>query len=101
MATHRILAQLWADDRGNLLSTEFMLMATILIIGVIAGLVLVRDSVVTQMEQYGMAIDCLPVFSPDDAEDPTSSDCAPGPDVCSTVTAVPATPCNLLVAPCP
>ncbi len=107
MARSFLLTRLWTDDRGTLLSTEFMLMATILVIGVIAGLVMVRDAVVVQMEEFGMAIDCLPILSPDDAEDTLEGtgsltiDCAPGPDSCSTLVAVPPTPCNIAFDSCP
>ena len=40
----RLLRKLWRDDEGALLATEWVFMATILVIGVIPGMVAVRDA---------------------------------------------------------
>ena len=40
----RFLRKLWRDDAGALLATEWVFMATILVIGVIPGMVAVRDA---------------------------------------------------------
>ena len=40
----RLLRQLWDDDHGALLATEWVFMGTILVIGIIPGLVAVRDA---------------------------------------------------------
>jgi hypothetical protein len=41
---HRLLLKLWNDDRGSLQVTEWLFLATILILGVIPGIVAVRNS---------------------------------------------------------
>lgn len=54
-----LFRQMWNDQRGALVSTEFLFAATILVIGIIAGLVLVRDAVVVQLEELASAIGAL------------------------------------------
>ena|SRR5436190_1167662 len=54
-----LISKLWNDDCGALISTEFLFVATILVLGVIAGLVLVRDAVVVQLEELACAIGAL------------------------------------------
>jgi Flp pilus assembly pilin Flp len=39
-----IVRRLWCDDSGAMLATEWVFMATILVIGVIPGIVAVRNS---------------------------------------------------------
>jgi hypothetical protein len=39
-----LLQRLWQDDRGAILATEWVFMATILVIGVIPGMVALRNS---------------------------------------------------------
>ena len=40
----RLFRKLWQDDDGALLATEWVFLATILVIGVIPGMVAVRDA---------------------------------------------------------
>lgn len=40
----RLLRKLWKDERGSLLITEWVFMASILVLGVIPGVVAVRTS---------------------------------------------------------
>ena len=40
----RLFRRLWQDDDGALLATEWVFLATILVIGVIPGMVAVRDA---------------------------------------------------------
>ena len=40
-----LLSRLWADDRGAIISVEFILFVSILIFGLIPGLVALRNSV--------------------------------------------------------
>src|SRR5262245_24182604 len=54
-----LMCKLWKDDCGALISTEFLFVATILVIGVVAGLVLIRDAVVIQLEELACAIGAL------------------------------------------
>jgi hypothetical protein len=101
-----LICQLWSDDCGALISTEFLFVATILVIGVIAGLVLVRDAVVVQLAQLACAIGALEQcfsFSGISACHVAVCGSATGPDTCacSTLTsAPPASVCPLTISPC-
>jgi hypothetical protein len=48
--------QLWRDDLGFVVSSELILIATILVIGMIVGLATVRDQVVQELGDVGLAI---------------------------------------------
>jgi hypothetical protein len=52
----KLLQKLWGDDRGALISMEFLFVATILVIGVIIGLANVRDAVNTELSELANAI---------------------------------------------
>ncbi len=45
----RLLAKLWSDEAGFVVSTELALIATILVIGLIVGLTSIRDQVVQEL----------------------------------------------------
>ena len=47
---------LWRDEAGFVVSTELVLIATIVVIGLIAGLTTVRDAVVTELADVADAI---------------------------------------------
>lgn len=51
--------QLFQDESGFILSAELVLVVTVLTLGVIAGLVTVRDAVVTELGDVGLAIKTL------------------------------------------
>jgi hypothetical protein len=51
-----ILSHLWNEEEGAIVSAEIVLVASILVIGVLSGLVSVRDSVVTELADVGQAI---------------------------------------------
>src|SRR5262249_28527172 len=51
----RWLKALWADDRGAVISTEFLFFATILVIGVIVGLTNVRAALNAEVAELGTA----------------------------------------------
>ena len=51
-----IVARLWMEDAGAIVSAEIMLVATVLVIGVIVGLKSVRDSVVTELADVAQAL---------------------------------------------
>ena len=53
---HPLLARLWADDNGALLASEWLFMATILVISTIVGLANVRTAVNTELSEYGNAL---------------------------------------------
>ena len=51
----KIVAQLWNDDTGALLSGEYLFIATILVIGIIVGLASVRDAINTELAELANA----------------------------------------------
>jgi hypothetical protein len=52
----KLLAQLWSDDCGALIATEFLFVATILVIGIVVGLATVRDAVNVELAELANAI---------------------------------------------
>ena len=53
------MIQLWEDDRAFVVSAELTLIATILAVGVVVGLVSVRDSVLQELGDVASAIGIL------------------------------------------
>lgn len=51
----RIVNRLWNDDAGALIASEFLFVATILVIGIIVGLSGVRIAVVAELTELGNA----------------------------------------------
>lgn len=51
-----VLHRLWADEAGFVVSTELILVATILVIGMVVGLATVRDAVVQELADVAAAI---------------------------------------------
>jgi hypothetical protein len=51
-----MLKKLWNDEAGALLSAEFVLLATILVLGAIVGLKAVQEAVVTELADVGAAV---------------------------------------------
>jgi Flp pilus assembly pilin Flp len=54
-----MLKRLWADEGGAILSAELILIMTILVIGLIAGLKTLQDAVVTELADVAGAIGSL------------------------------------------
>ena len=52
----KCMSRLWNEETGAILSAEIMLVASILVIGVIAGLSSLRDSVVTELADLAQAL---------------------------------------------
>lgn len=52
----RVFAQLWQDDLGFVVSSELVLIGTILVLGMIVGLATVRDQVVQELGDFALAI---------------------------------------------
>jgi hypothetical protein len=52
----KLLRKMWSDDRGALIATEFLFVATILVLGIIVGLVAVRNAVVTELSEFANAV---------------------------------------------
>lgn len=55
----RVLQRLWQDDAGFIVSAELILIATVAVIGLIAGLATVRNSITNELADVGGAIDGL------------------------------------------
>jgi len=53
------MRKLWNDDAGFIISAELVLVATIVVIGLIVGLVSVRNQVVQELVDVGGAIGAL------------------------------------------
>ena len=54
-----MLHKLWSDEAGFIISSELVLIATILVIGMIVGLTTVRDQVVQELGDIAMAFSDL------------------------------------------
>ena len=52
----RQLMRLWKDDGGALIATEWVFVATILVLGSITGLVAVRQAAITELEEFANAV---------------------------------------------
>ena len=52
----RTLRQLWTDENGFIVSSELILIATILVIAMVVGLQTVRDAVLQELGDVGAAI---------------------------------------------
>ena len=48
----QLVRKLWRDDRGALIATEWVFIATILIIGAITGFVAVRQAIITEVLDF-------------------------------------------------
>ena len=62
MSIHKtisVLQHLWRDTRGNMAPVDLILMTAITAIGVMVGLVIVRDGVVQEMGDVAVALDNL------------------------------------------
>ena len=54
-----MIRRLWNDEAGFVISAELVLVATILVIGMIVGLVVIRNQVVQELVDVGEAIGAL------------------------------------------
>jgi hypothetical protein len=52
----KLFCELWADEGGFIVSAELVLVATILVIGMIVGLTVLRNQVVQELVDVGQAI---------------------------------------------
>jgi len=55
----KLALRLWRDEAGFVVSTELVLIATIVVIGLIAGLTTVRDQVTTELGDVADAISVI------------------------------------------
>ncbi len=51
-----VLHRFWADEAGFVVSTELVLVATTLVVGMLVGIVTVRDQVVQELGDVALAI---------------------------------------------
>jgi Flp pilus assembly pilin Flp len=59
MRVRNLLRRLWSDDEGALIATEWIFFVTIVVIGLITGLVYVRNAVTSELSEIGQAIVAL------------------------------------------
>lgn len=50
-----LLGRLWGDDRGAVLATEWLLITTVLVLGLIPGLIAIRQGILTEMSDIATA----------------------------------------------
>ncbi len=55
----KLLTSLWTDECGSLLSSEYILLGSLLTLGLVVGMTAARNSLVTEMEDYAEAISSL------------------------------------------
>jgi hypothetical protein len=54
-----LLLKFWQDDCGALIATEWVFVATILVLGSITGLVMVRQAVISELGDFANAVMAL------------------------------------------
>src|SRR3954451_22299654 len=54
-----LMLKLWNDDCGALIATEWVFVATILVLGAITGLVAVRQAVISELTEFASAVMAL------------------------------------------
>jgi Flp pilus assembly pilin Flp len=55
----KLFAQLWSDETGFVISSELILIATLLVIGLIAGLSTIRDQVIGELADIADAFSSI------------------------------------------
>ena len=55
----RMLRKLWRDEDGFVISSELVLVATLLVIGLIVGATILRNQVVQELADVGQAIGAI------------------------------------------
>ncbi len=53
------LHRLWADEGGSLLSSEYLILGTILTLGLVVGINAARMAIYSEMEDYAAALEGL------------------------------------------
>jgi Flp pilus assembly pilin Flp len=51
----QLLARLWNEDEGAIVASEYLLVVTILVIGIIVGLASLREAINTELAELGNA----------------------------------------------
>ncbi len=52
----KLLSRLWADEAGFVVSSELVLVATVMVVGLLAGMTTVRDQVVQELADVADAV---------------------------------------------
>ena len=52
----KLLSRLWADEAGFVVSSELVLIATVMVVGMLAGLTTIRDQVVQELADVADAV---------------------------------------------
>jgi hypothetical protein len=52
----QLFAQLWNDDEGALVTTEYLALGSVVALGGVAGMAALRDATVAEMQDYGNSI---------------------------------------------
>lgn len=52
----QLMLKLWKDEGGALIAVEWVFVATILVLGVITGLVAVRQAVISELTEFANAV---------------------------------------------
>jgi hypothetical protein len=52
----QLIRRLWQDDCGALIATEWVFVATILVLGSITGLVAVRQAILAELQDFAQAL---------------------------------------------
>ena len=52
----QLVQKMWKDDYGALIATEWVFVATILVLGIITGLVAVRQAVISELTEFANAV---------------------------------------------
>jgi Flp pilus assembly pilin Flp len=55
----QLMRKLWEDDCGALIATEWVFVATILVLGAITGLVAVRQAILSELTEFANAVMAL------------------------------------------
>ena len=55
----KLLRRLWIDDCGALIATEWVFVATIMVLGAITGLVAVRQAILSELTEFANAVTSL------------------------------------------
>jgi Flp pilus assembly pilin Flp len=53
---HQMIRKLWNDDQGALIASEWLFIATIMVIGLVVGLVYIRNAVTSKLSEFAQAI---------------------------------------------
>jgi len=101
----QLMLKLWHDDCGALIATEWVFVATILVLGAITGLVAVRQAVISELTEFANAVmalnqsysfsgqtNCQSTTAGSAAAD--SSDSIPASSIAATASTITQNPCD-------